>query len=100
MTSTAVGTPNTPGSSDGPALSSTMTMPQGVAFAPNGDVYWADDNCRIRKLAGADNNVYTITGTDCGYAEGAASAAQLGHIRGIAVAPNGEQRAHPLANLH
>lgn len=52
-------------SPDGPAASSKLNHPLGVAVAPNGDVYIADSiNCSVRKLSG--DIVSTVAGAGAG----------------------------------
>ncbi len=100
MTSTLVGT-GTAGSTDGPAASATADNPRGIATAANGDVYWTDfyGSCLIRKWTASTDQVSTVAGTTCGYADGPITSAQLGSLGGLAVTPSGGElhKRKPLA---
>jgi sugar lactone lactonase YvrE len=45
----------------GPGPLATLSGPSGVAVAPNGDVYFQDDN-RVRKVSAADGVISTVAG--------------------------------------
>ncbi len=45
----------------GPAPQATLSSPSGVAVAPNGDVYFQDNN-RVRKVSAADGVISTVAG--------------------------------------
>src|SRR5262245_53157961 len=52
------------GGDNGPATSALLKQPTGVAIAPNGDIYIADQgNSRIRKITVASGNISTLAGT-------------------------------------
>ncbi|MGD9696815.1 MAG: hypothetical protein AB7V42_14285 [Thermoleophilia bacterium] len=75
----------------GPAPSAELSSPTGVAVAPDGSVFIADNgNGRIRKVA-ADGTIATIAGGGASSPGdgGPASAASLSAPAGVAVAPGG-----------
>ena len=82
-------------SPDGPAASSKLNHPLGVAVAPNGDVYIADSiNCSVRKLSG--DLVTTVAGAgagQCVYNLDAGSALSV-HIYPSAVAVDAQNNVY------
>jgi streptogramin lyase len=85
------GTPGPPAYADGTGTDARFAGPQGLAVAPNGDVYVADsqNNC-IRKIT-PDGVVTTFAGSlTAGYADGTGTDAQFLYPSGVAVASNGD----------
>jgi hypothetical protein len=78
----------------GAATSARFNDPEGVAVAPNGDVYIADtDNHVIRKIAFATGIVTTVAGNGSPGASGdggAATSARLKSPEDVFLAPNGD----------
>lgn len=78
---------------DGTGIAPQYNSPNGVAVAPNGDVYVADQgNHRVRKIA-ADGSTSTVAGTGVsGFSgdNGPANAAQLSGPGALTFAPNGD----------
>ena len=78
----------------GPATNADLASPVAVAVDRLGNVYVADTgNFRVRRIAAADGKVETFAGdgTDAVTGDdGAATAAGLGEVRQIALAPNGD----------
>ncbi len=76
----------------GPAVNSTLSLPQGLAFDSSGNLYIADDtNCRIR-VVDTSGNINTVAGNgSCGGAGdgGPAIAAQIDHPYGLAIDAQG-----------
>ena len=74
------------GYGDGPALSSKLNTPSGIAINDDGEIIIADtSNNRIRKLS-SDKQVSTVAGTGApGYRDGAAKDAQFDGPIGLAV---------------
>ncbi|MGC3947324.1 MAG: hypothetical protein QM762_22880 [Chryseolinea sp.] len=66
---------------NGPAINSKLDTPQGIAIAPNGDLFIADaGNHVVRHVSASNGNIYTYAGTGtAGYSgdNGPASAAKL-----------------------
>jgi trimeric autotransporter adhesin len=86
---TLAGLPDLGFSGDGgPALSATMWGPQGLAFAPSGDLYFADsNNARVRRVD-KDGVISTVVGTGVsgnGGDGGPAANAMLAVPLGIAI---------------
>lgn len=82
-------------SPDGPAASSQLNHPLGVAVAANGDLYIADSiNCSVRKLSGG--LVTTVAGAGAGQCifNAAAGAAQSVHIYPSAVAVDAQNNVY------
>ena len=79
---------------NGPATSARFLSPEGVALAPNGDLYIADTgNHVVRRVAHATGIVTTVVGTGAPGAAGdggAATAALLRSPRGLAFSPAGD----------
>ena len=85
------GTPSAPSYADGTGTDARFGGPQGLAVAPNGDIYVADsqNNC-IRKIT-PDGVVTTFAGSQTGgYADGTGTDAQFLYPSGVAVASNGD----------
>jgi sugar lactone lactonase YvrE len=79
---------------NGPATSARFHAPEGVALAPNGDLYVADTgNHVVRRVARATGIVTTVVGTGApgGAGDGGpATAAQLRGPRSLAFGPAGD----------
>ena len=82
---------STAGFADGPGNTAQFNFPTGVAVAPNGTVYVADqENQRIRAINPTTGQVTTLAGTGApGFADGPGNTAQFNNPYGVAVAPNG-----------
>lgn len=85
---------------DGPASTASFLMPEGLAYAANGDLYVADTAAqRIRRIA-TDGTVTTIAGSGNvdasrlwvpgGYADGPALSARFNAPTSVAVAADGD----------
>lgn len=75
------------GGDGGPAASAFLAEPEGVAFAPGGDVYIADTgNCRVRKISAGVMSTFAGTGA-CGFGGdgGPATSAGIGRASGVTV---------------
>ncbi len=76
----------------GPAVAARIRFPDGIAVAPDGNLYIADlNNQRIRRV-GPDGIINTVAGTGnggFGGDGGPATAAQLNYPDGIALGPDG-----------
>ena len=80
----------TEGFADGPGTNAQFNNPYGVAVAPNGTVYVADQgNQRIRAINPTTGQVTTLAGSSAGFADGPGNTAQFLYPQGVAVAPNG-----------
>ncbi|MBK9295812.1 MAG: S-layer homology domain-containing protein [Candidatus Microthrix sp.] len=80
----------TEGFADGPGNTAQFNYPTGVAVAPNGTVYVADQgNHRIRAINPTTGQVTTLAGSTAGFADGPGNTAQFNFPTGVAVAPNG-----------
>ena len=80
----------TEGFADGPGTNAQFNYPYGVAVAPNGTVYVADQgNQRIRAINPTTGQVTTLAGSSAGFADGPGNTAQFLYPQGVAVAPNG-----------
>ncbi|HET9251045.1 MAG TPA: hypothetical protein VFP58_02880 [Candidatus Eisenbacteria bacterium] len=93
VTAAGLGAPGYAGD-NGPALSARFHSPEGVALAPNGDLYVADTgNHVVRRVARATGIVTTVVGTgspgDAGDG-GPATAALLRAPRALAFGPAGD----------
>ena len=86
------------GSSDGPGTTARLSMPVGVAVAPDGAVYVTELSNRIRRvelvgtdpLKAADYQLTTIAGSGAaGFADGVGSAAVFNAPSGISASPDG-----------
>ena len=78
-----------PGSADGPAHSSRLDRPTGIALDPSGNLYVADTgNNRIR-LVTAASETSTVAGSDFGYADGPVAQARFNAPCGVCFAPDG-----------
>lgn len=89
--STLAGTPETPGTADGPATSAQFRSPLGVAVDSSGNAYAADwGNHTIRKIA-PDGTVTTFAGSagQIGTADGTGASARFNGPRAVAAAPDG-----------
>jgi streptogramin lyase len=81
---------STAGFADGPGNTAQFNFPTGVAVAPNGTVYVADqENQRIRAINPTTGQVTTLAGSSAGFADGPGNTAQFLYPQGVAVAPNG-----------
>ena len=97
FTSTLIGSGGY-GSNDGPALlAATLMYPYGIAILPGSalggmsGVIWADmQGCKVRHWDATTNLVSTISGSTCGYADGAFASAQFGQLQGLVWHPLGE----------
>jgi fibronectin type III domain protein/NHL repeat-containing protein len=71
----------------GPATSSDLDEPKGVAIAPNGDLYIADDENSMVEKVTPDGTLSVIAGdgNDSTPTPGPATSSPLGQIRGVAV---------------
>ena len=79
----------TAGAVNGNNLTAQFNYPQGIAVAPNGDVYVADEqNNQIRKISGGIVTIFAGSGT-FGSAEGQGTAAQFANPNGVAIDING-----------
>jgi sugar lactone lactonase YvrE len=80
----------TAGYADGAMGQAGFHHPQGVAVAPNGDIYVSDaDNFRVRRLSGSTVDTVAGNGTS-GYLDNDDKlAAQFFGLEGLAVAPDG-----------
>ena len=75
-------------------------QPQALAFDAIGNLFWADyANCRVRKLNVSTGMVSTVAGGTCGYMDGPHATAQLGNIRGLALANNGGCACHEASSI-
>ncbi len=79
------------GGDGGPATEAILYLPNGIALAPDGSLYIATYNNRIRRV-GPDGLITTIAGNGIyGYGGdgGPATEASIGTRSGIALAPDG-----------
>ncbi|MEO8133023.1 MAG: RHS repeat-associated core domain-containing protein [Betaproteobacteria bacterium] len=80
------------GGDGGPAILARLSNPHGLAVAPDGSIYIADQgNQRVRRI-GTDGNIATVAGTGTfGFSGdgGLATQATLSNPDGLAVAPDG-----------
>ena len=76
---------------DGTGTTARFHEPEGVAVAPNGNIYVADGtNHSIRAINPTTSRVTTLAGNGTeGFADGPGPTAQFAYLNGIAVAPNG-----------
>ena len=103
FTSTLIGT-GAPGSGSGPALSATLNHPTGIAILPGstpggvGGAIWLDQmSCLVRIWNATTDQVSTLAGSVCGFADGALSSAQFGPSLGLVWHPLGEGGHHALS---
>ncbi|MCX6951981.1 MAG: immunoglobulin domain-containing protein, partial [Verrucomicrobia bacterium] len=82
---TVAGTPNTSGSTNGPAATALFQNPTGVAVDAQGNIFVSDYTQRIRKISPA-REVTTVAGTgQIGAADGPGLSARFNNPQGIAV---------------
>ena len=79
----------------GPAMEAWLDAPNGIAVAPNGDLYIADSNNDVIRRVDARNNIEPVAGShDLGTGfsgdNGPAIVAQLDTPDGVAIAPDGD----------
>ncbi|MBV8155028.1 MAG: hypothetical protein JO192_02745 [Candidatus Eremiobacteraeota bacterium] len=95
------------GFGDGPAQSASFVMPEGLAVAPNGDVYVADTGAqRIRRVS--NGTITTLAGSGAldasrlwvagGYANGPAASARFNEPKAVAVSSSGDVVVADTAN--
>ena len=79
----------------GPAMEAWLDAPNGIAVAPNGDLYIADSNNDVIRRVDGRNNIVPVAGShDLGTGfsgdNGPAIVAQLDTPDGVAIAPDGD----------
>ena len=79
----------------GPAMEAWLDAPNGIAVAPNGDLYIADSNNDVIRRVDTRNNIVPVAGShDLGTGfsgdNGPAIVAQLDTPDGVAIAPDGD----------
>ncbi len=78
---------------DGPATAARLSLPRGVAVAPDGTIYVADTGQHRVRMIGTDGRITTVAGTgSAGFSGdgGRAALAQLRGPQGLAVSPTGD----------
>jgi RHS repeat-associated protein len=76
----------------GPALDALLNQPAGIAFAPDGTLYFAQPTDAVVRAIGTNGNIYTVAGYAMGDPGdgGPAESAKLVEPYALAVAPNGD----------
>jgi streptogramin lyase len=89
--STVAGMPGRKGYADGPGSQAQFNHPSGIALAPDGTLYVADDDNQVIRTVTPTGGVTTLAGTagKKGFTEGAAATARFHAPTTIAVAASG-----------
>jgi hypothetical protein len=100
--STVAGMPGRKGYADGPGSQAQFNHPSGIALAPDGTLYVADDDNQVIRTVTPTGGVTTLAGTagKKGFTEGAAATARFHAPTTIAVAASGTvARRRPALNF-